>query len=66
MQGEVTEEVLRKEEPEITVHSVETDVRYQELMGKDEQFEEEEGMEYRGDGLEGSARGGRCGVEEQV
>jgi len=42
MQGEVTEEVLRKEEPLITVCSVEDDDLYQERMGKDEQFEEEE------------------------
>ena len=44
MQGEVTEEVLRKEEPEITVYSVEDDALFHERMGKDEQFEEEEGM----------------------
>ena len=35
MQGEVTEEVLRKEEQLITVYSVEADVLYQERMGKD-------------------------------
>jgi len=42
MQGEVAEEVPRKEEPAITIYSVEDDAVYKELMGKDEQFEEED------------------------
>jgi len=42
MQGEVAEEVRRKEEPEITVYSLEADALYHERLGKDEFFEEEE------------------------
>jgi len=41
MQGEVTEEVLRKEEPVITIYSVEDDAIFHERMGVDEVFEEE-------------------------
>jgi len=41
MQGEVTEEVLLKEEPEVVVYSKEDDKVYWERMGKDEHFEEE-------------------------
>ena len=47
MQGEVAEEVLRKDEPSITVYSVEDDAIYHERMGKEEHFEDdwEEGMD---------------------
>ena len=41
MQGEVAEEVLRKEEPEIMVYSVEDDALYHERIGVDEVFEDE-------------------------
>ena len=41
MQGEVAEEVLRKEEQEIVVYSVEDDALYQERIGVDEVFEDE-------------------------
>ena len=41
MQGEVTEEVLQKEEPAITVYSVEDDAIFHERMGVDEDFEED-------------------------
>jgi len=44
MQGEVAEEVMRKDEPTITVYCVEDDAIFHERMGKEEQFEEEEGM----------------------
>ena len=43
MQGEVHDEVRRREEPEIVVYSLEADLLYHERMGKDEVFEEEEG-----------------------
>jgi len=42
MQGDVADEVMRREEPEITVYSVEEDAVYHERMGKDELFEGEE------------------------
>ena len=47
MQGEVAEEVLRKEEPEIVVYSVEVDAVYHERMGKEDHFgdEREDGMD---------------------
>ena len=47
MQGEVSDEVRRKEEPVITIYSVGDDALYQERMGKDEQFEDygEEGID---------------------
>ena len=47
MQGEVAEEVMRKEEPVITIYKDEPDSIYHERMGKDEQFEDfgEEGMD---------------------
>ena len=41
MQGEVTVEALRKQEPAITVYSVEDDALFHERMGKDEDFEED-------------------------
>jgi len=41
MPGEVTEEVLRKEEHAITVYSMEDDALFHERMGKDEDFEED-------------------------
>jgi len=42
MQGEVSDEVRRKEEPVITIYSVEDDALYQERMGKDEHFREDD------------------------
>ena len=47
MQGEVTEEVLLKDEPAITIYSVEDDALFHERMGVNENFEEEEGMDTR-------------------
>jgi len=41
MQGEVSDEVRRREEPEIVVYSNEDDAFYHERLGKDEFFEEE-------------------------
>jgi len=41
MQGEVAWEVMRKEEPVITVYSVEDDALYHERMGKEEDFGDE-------------------------
>jgi len=49
MQGDVAEEVLRKEEPEITLYSEEADALYHERMGMDKRFEEEEGEGALGD-----------------
>jgi len=45
MQGEVADEVRGREEPTITVYSVEADQLYHERMGRDEVFEEDEGMD---------------------
>jgi len=47
MQGEVAEEVMRKEEPVITIYKDEPDSIYHERMGKEEQFVDdgEEGMD---------------------
>ena len=42
MQGEVKEEVLRIEDPEITVYSVEDDELYHERMGVVEHFREDD------------------------
>ena len=45
MQGEVADEVRGREEPVITVYSVEDDAVYQEREGVDEDFEDDEGMD---------------------
>jgi len=42
MQGEVADEVRRKEEPEIVVYGEEEDAAYQDRMGLEEDFGEEE------------------------
>jgi hypothetical protein len=55
LQGDIGDEIKRKDEPTITLYSVEDDLVYRNRMGKEDEIEDSEGEE---EGERGTKRGG--------